>query len=489
MNLPFITAQQSPRLSGQGALSEGKNRPVDAKQGEGDGFSGVMKHVKSDEEDTKVQPGSANQDPPVNAADSVSKTDPAKKDQPREQGQLIDDQVNLPETQMAQVAELNKLVGVAVTEKQSGQKRASKILQNLVLVNGDNNQPEEKNQQLKPPLATEVDQAAAVLQKSKSVETNAGIITEKSLSSVAGQAVGKRLEVDAKKQKADLNLVAKTDEKQSAITDKTQAITNDKTQVIITDKTVARTQTPHMNEQTAKTLATNVSAVNIVPEKQVETVQQGKVKSAVSSMVVTEKHQETHLPPAVVDSAWNQIGQKITQSLGTQLATQESSRAVPFEQNETANAEIKALKHLKIQLKPENLGTVNVKLTLSNGRLDITLAASDGHLAGRLQQSTNHLSAQLKVSGISFDGLSIQVADGDSISGLRGQNTGTGNDSGQSFGSQNSARQFQEGGASFKSATNQTADQKSDIQEDSDDAEIIHQNTGSNVAPNGTVYL
>ena len=509
MNLPFITAQQSPRPTGQGALSEGKNRPVDAKQVEDDGFSGMMKHVKSDETDSKVQSGTANQDPPVNTSDSASKTDTANKDQTRNQGQLIDDQLNLPETQIAQVVEMNKLVGAAVTEKQSGQKRASEILQNLVSANGDNNQiPDknqvhiiEKNQPAKLPIATEIDQAAAVLQKGKSVETNAGIITEKALpgvaSGVAGQAVEKRLEVDAKKLKADLNLTTKTDEKQAVIIDKKQALTTDKNQgvisdknpIIITDKTVGRAQTPLMNDHPANTPATNVSATNTTPDKQVEIVQQGKLKTVARSVVVTEKHQETHLPPAVVDSAWNQIGQKITQSLGTKIASQEISNSAPFEQNEAVNTEAKTLKHLKIQLKPENLGTINVKLLLTNGRLDVTLSASDGHLATRLQQSTNHLSAQLKASGISFDGLSIQVADADTSSGVRGQNTSSGNDTGQSNDGQNNARQPSEDGASYKQATNQTADQRSDKQADSDDAETIRQNTGGNVAPDGTVYI
>jgi len=530
MNLPLITGQQSVKITSQAAVAESSNRSDNAKQAESDGFSGVLSGVKSDETDSKAHKSStsrehpASQDHPASQKHAASQDHPAKSALPsalplalaanvantgnvENSGNAANaanlassankenaDEPGLPlndtNDRATQALELNKPAGVAMPDKQPEQKLTDMMLQSLVSANAakpvqvsgqaptlvleqsqsqqSQQQTQQQTQQQNHVLASRIDQAGDVLLKSQGAEVDGKAVAEKVLPILTRQVlprqvIDKNLEVEVKKQAADLVQTA-------------------------TDKTVSRAQII-APERPANVSDAPLAPAKPVPPKQLDLARQGAQRPVIGNVAVTERHQETHLPPAVVDHAWNQIGQKIAQSLGKAASVQTGANPVLIEQDGAMGGDTKQIKHLTIQLKPENLGTVSVKLMLTNGRLDVTLSASDGHLAGRLQQSTNHLSAQLKASGISFDGLSIQVAESDTSSGVRGQNTGSGNDTNQNFGDQNNSRQSLEGKGTFGQAGNQATDQSADIQDEGDDNETILQGTGVGSALDGTVYL
>lgn len=101
-----------------------------------------------------------------------------------------------------------------------------------------------------------------------------------------------------------------------------------------------------------------------------------------------------------------------------------------------------ALKTLTIQLKPEHLGTLDVSMRLSEGRLTVELAASRADTAVLLAEDRGALRQLLERAGFSVDDAAITViakdiqpnatraADGSASSG-NGDNSGSGASSGQ----------------------------------------------------------
>lgn len=171
---------------------------------------------------------------------------------------------------------------------------------------------------------------------------------------------------------------------------------------------------------------------------------------------VVESSKAKFFPADVEKHAWKQIGQKITQSMAGSAAPQSSAS---LEQSAsphiTSSNMSKTIKHLKIQLKPENLGTVDVKLTMINGNLEVTLSASDRNMAGKLLEGSDHLSKQLKAAGIVFENLSVQLTDTEATSPTRMTNSSGNNDAEQNL---NGQKQSQTNNKS----SDQTRDQRSE---------------------------
>lgn len=178
-----------------------------------------------------------------------------------------------------------------------------------------------------------------------------------------------------------------------------------------------------------------------------EKITQLKAETKIETVTVVESTKVKYFPVDVENQAWKQIGQKITQSLTSSqpLKDVETSLSTPL-LDQSDDAVSKTVKHLKVQLKPENLGTVDVKLTMTNGTMEVMLLASDKALASRLQQQSEHLSRQLKSAGFSFEHLSVQFADVETPATTRTFSNQGNDGSGQGSTGQ---RQSQSGNSSF----------------------------------------
>ena len=147
---------------------------------------------------------------------------------------------------------------------------------------------------------------------------------------------------------------------------------------------------------------------------------QEKPEVEFDKLTIVKVSEKTYFPVDTEKQVWQQIGQKISQNLVTINKPESGAQTSNLLQTDTAPVSVsKVIKHLQIQLKPENLGKVDVKMTIVNGTLEVILAASDGHLAGRLQQNSGHLSKQLKSADFSFESLSVRVLDGDPLRSSR----------------------------------------------------------------------
>ncbi|WP_062113448.1 flagellar hook-length control protein FliK [Aureimonas sp. AU40] len=115
-----------------------------------------------------------------------------------------------------------------------------------------------------------------------------------------------------------------------------------------------------------------------------------------------------------------------------------------------------ALKTLTIQLKPEHLGTLDVSMRLSEGRLTVELAASRADTAVLLSEDRGALRQLLERAGFSVDDASITVvakdmqpngirASDSSASTSGGDNSGSGSPSGQAARDESSAREGDRG--------------------------------------------
>jgi len=491
MNTSLIIAQQSARPAAKAVSNEGNNGSKDAAQEPAERFSGVLTDVRSDDTANNLQTRSETQEKQDKAA--IQKTllgneeieNPERISQP-DVLQPVEVKVS-QDKQIPDVNALKKLVGSTIPEKQPGQKVTDAMLQNLTPANGDKtNQATVEN----PTAKVEPAKPAPLPNPNQSIvrgaELDGKTITQKVL---PGQVAEKRLEADIKKPLVVPSKLADAEEKPAtANAVKPEAKTETKTKLDLAVASVEKTNSQAPIIPLTRSTGHSEGAaepVRLVPDNKRDLPQ----RAGAVNLAVTGKQQETHLPPAAVDQAWNQIGQKITQSLTNVTPLKEGPSSVLTEQTDTSSFTSKTVKYLNIQLKPENLGTVNVKLVMTNGRLEVTLSASDGHLAGRLQQSSSHLTAQFKSSGISFDGLSIQVAESDASTSLRGQNTSSDNNSGQSYNGQESSRQSLQERGGFSQSGNQSTGQRQDAKEEGEDSESMLQHTGTDISSGDTVYI
>ncbi len=218
--------------------------------------------------------------------------------------------------------------------------------------------------------------------------------------------------------------------------------------------------------------------------------QQLMPKSQVEVMAVADNRVEKHFPADTVQQAWQQIGKKLVQELASTTSNQ--NKAAPLatgNSGEMFTSSAKTVKHLTIQLKPENLGTVVVKLTMVNGGLEVTLSATDRHLAGRLLRNADSLSSQLKSAGFSFENLSVQFADLDSSQPVRTAGNLANGDGNQTLNGQNNQRQSQGPETAFGNSKEQKPGQNSDEQSNYEKNETLHQPVDIDDHPNGSIFI
>ncbi len=121
--------------------------------------------------------------------------------------------------------------------------------------------------------------------------------------------------------------------------------------------------------------------------------------------------------PAPALATLRQIGAAIAAEAGTMGAT--ASVAGP-----TANLIAGPVRLLDIQLSPDDLGTVNVRMRLSNNGLEIRLRASNPETAKMLERDQSALLDLLAASGITADSITIVGGDGAGLAQLTGQDAG-----------------------------------------------------------------
>lgn len=121
--------------------------------------------------------------------------------------------------------------------------------------------------------------------------------------------------------------------------------------------------------------------------------------------------------PAPALATLRQIGAAIAAEAGTMGAS--SSVAEP-----TANLIAGPVRLLDIQLSPDDLGTVNVRMRLSNNGLEIRLRASNAETAKMLERDQSALLDLLAASGITADSITIVGGDGAGLTQLTGQDAG-----------------------------------------------------------------
>lgn len=121
--------------------------------------------------------------------------------------------------------------------------------------------------------------------------------------------------------------------------------------------------------------------------------------------------------PAPALATLRQIGAAIAAEAGSMGAT--SSIEGP-----TANLIAGPVRLLDIQLSPDDLGTVNVRMRLSGNGLEIRLRASNAETAKMLERDQTALLDLLAASGITADSITIVGGDGAGLAQLTGQDAG-----------------------------------------------------------------
>lgn len=208
-----------------------------------------------------------------------------------------------------------------------------------------------------------------------------------------------------------------------------------------------------------------------------------------TSIAVVLNRQEKHFPVDVVSHAWHQISQKISQTLGNPGQHRDVPTSFLSPQPELPVSVAKIVKQLQIQLKPESLGTVSVKLMLNEGYLEVTLSSSDRHLAARLHQNSSQLSQQLRASGFAFDSLSIRISEAEGLSGVRMQNTPLQNETSQLFYDERGSHHSMQGSFPSGQSDRQTDEKVPGAQQENDNGETVLENTHNIGNSCGAVYL
>ena len=185
----------------------------------------------------------------------------------------------------------------------------------------------------------------------------------------------------------------------------------------------------------------------------------------INKATVVKVSEKTYFPSDTEKHVWQQVGQSIAQNLtGAVKSESEIQTSQTLQSDTTSSSVSKVVKHLQIQLKPENLGKVDVKLTITNGMLEVTLSASDGHLARRLQEHAGHLSKQLKSAGFSFENLTVKVLEGDLLRTPRFLFTPDINDPDQYSANQDGQQYSQPNKGFFEQARDQRSDHNQERQ-------------------------
>jgi chemotaxis protein MotD len=133
----------------------------------------------------------------------------------------------------------------------------------------------------------------------------------------------------------------------------------------------------------------------------VETENQDQSSATVSADVkVTVVRQETHFGPAPRPSAVEQLGK----------ATADAAlSSIPLTDAGIAVSKSPVIKVLELHLQPDDLGTITVRMQLSNGRVTLSLGVEGKDLALQIERDRDDLSKYLQATGLTLDGVDVKV--------------------------------------------------------------------------------
>lgn len=126
-------------------------------------------------------------------------------------------------------------------------------------------------------------------------------------------------------------------------------------------------------------------------------------------LTIAVTHQETHLPPVMKLSPFQQVVEPIRQAAAELINSSRAADAIP-ELDSTRPTEISApTKLLHLELRPVELGTITVKLRLSQGGMEMRIEASKAETATMLGQDKEALREIIRASGYSPDAVSVET--------------------------------------------------------------------------------
>jgi hypothetical protein len=131
---------------------------------------------------------------------------------------------------------------------------------------------------------------------------------------------------------------------------------------------------------------------------------------------LTILHQETHLPPVMRLSPFQQVIEPLKQAASELLASR-SADAVPGLDSVTGGEIDTPTKLLHIELKPVELGTIVVKLRLSHAGMEMRIETSRAETAAMLGKDTHALREVIRASGYSPDTISVETVHVDAAPG------------------------------------------------------------------------
>lgn len=126
-----------------------------------------------------------------------------------------------------------------------------------------------------------------------------------------------------------------------------------------------------------------------------------------TAMTITVVRQETHLPPVMRLSPLQQVAEPIRQAT-TELA-RSTAESVPDLGADKPAAIAEPTKILHIQLSPVELGSITVKMRISQGGMEIRLEASRAETAQMLANDREALREIVKASGYALDQVSVET--------------------------------------------------------------------------------
>lgn len=196
-------------------------------------------------------------------------------------------------------------------------------------------------------------------------------------------------------------------------------------------QTAARAATADRREANARSSRTENAAASSAPQTARAAASDDVSQSQGADVTAARNEADGSLP--ITGTAGIAPGGVATQNLptlrqiGAAIASEVTTMGqAPVASADSASAQALAgpVRLLQIQLKPDDLGTVNVRMRLSSGGLEIQLRASNADTARMLEQDRAALSELLTASGITADNITIVGIDGGGSMQLTGQDAG-----------------------------------------------------------------
>lgn len=136
-----------------------------------------------------------------------------------------------------------------------------------------------------------------------------------------------------------------------------------------------------------------------------------------SPLTIAVTHQETHLPPVTRLSPFQQVVEPIRQAAAELVASSRASDAIP-ELDSVKPTEIASpTKLLHLELRPVELGTITIKMRLSQGGMEMRIETSRAETATMLSQDKDALREVIRASGYSADAVTVETVHVDSMPG------------------------------------------------------------------------